>query len=467
MAGRATRQVTTDGGRPNARARSLIWLCRVVVRVFMRRVDVTGRQHIPTGRPTILVCNHSNGLADPVVLIGCLGFFPRFLVAKSMWRIKGLSWLLWYAMCVPVARRNDVHGEAFDTRTNEAAFEVCHEVLAAGGRVAVFPEGGVDDHPGLTLPLKTGTARIALSALTSGIVDDLVVVPMGITYEERGRFRGQVALQIGEPVEVRTFLEDDGTEDDGAVRHLTDAIGAALLTVAATHASWRAAEVTHAAAEIVVRSEDPATPEPYARLATLQRDLAARIGEHGGDSGAAYKGLEARVDDLRERLEALGTHTPADVVHLDATHARRRILGLGAVSIALAPLGVAGYALNALPAGVAYGLGRRISHPAWQATAKGGSAVVTVPLTYALEAVAAKRRWGKRGAAAVLVAAPITGIAAIAWTATLTELRRSVRAAGWARRPEGLAAARASRDAVVDEVGRIVSLPSAVTVGAD
>ncbi|MEY3360706.1 MAG: hypothetical protein RL531_425, partial [Actinomycetota bacterium] len=442
---------TDTGATMNARARSLIWLCRIVVRVFMRQVDVTGRHHIPVGRPTILVCNHSNGLADPVVLIGCLGFFPRFLVAKSMWRITGLSWLLRYAMCVPVARRNDVHGEVFDADTNTAAFSMCHEVLAAGGRVAVFPEGGVDDHPGLTLPLKTGTARIALSALASGTVDDVVVVPLGITYEERGRFRGQVALQIGEPVEVAAHLGAGGAEDADSVRALTDAIGSALLTVAATHASWRAAEVTHAAAEVVVRTEDPEASEPYARVVELQRALAARLGEHGGDAGPHYKGLEARVDDLRERLEALGTHTPADVVHLDAGHARRRILWLGAVSLGLAPLGITGYALNALPAGVSYGLGRRIAHPAWKATAKGGSAVVTVPITYAVETWAAKRRWGTRGAAAVLIAGPVTGLAAIAWTASIDELRRSVRAAGWARRPEGLAAARASRDAVVAE----------------
>lgn len=467
MRGRGTTTRSTAGAPTNGRARSLIWLCRVVVRVFMRQVDVTGRHHIPTDRPTILVCNHSNGLADPVVLIGCLGFFPRFLVAKSMWRIRGLSWLLRYAMCVPVARRNDVHGESFDAATNAAAFAQCHGVLAAGGRVAVFPEGGVDDHPGLTLPLKTGTARIALSAVAGGRVDDVVIVPLGITYEERGRFRGQVALQIGEPVEVVPFLGTAGDEDAVAVRALTEAIGAALLTVAATHASWRSAEVTHAAAEVVVRTEDPDAAEPYARVVELQRELATRLADHGGDSGPAFKGLEARVDDLRERLEALGTHTPADVVHLDAAHARRRILGLGALSLGLAPLGVAGYALHALPAAVSYGLGRRTAHPAWKATAKGGSAVVTVPITYAVEAWAARRRWGPRGAVAVLVAGPVTGLAAIAWTATVDELRRSVRAAGWARRPEGLAAARAGRDAVVAEVDRIVALPVAVPARRD
>ena len=82
---------------------------------------------------------------------------------------------------------------------------VVRELLARGECVAIFPEGGVPNDPRLSLPLRTGTARIALSALGDGICDDLVVLPAGITYEERGRFRSQVALQIGAPVEVMTM----------------------------------------------------------------------------------------------------------------------------------------------------------------------------------------------------------------------------------------------------------------------
>ena len=251
--------------RPNLRAAFLIVLCRVVVRVFMRRVDVTGRHHVPHGRPTILVANHSNGLADPVLLIGELGFFPRFLVAESMWRITGLRALLEFAMCVPVARRRDAAEGADLTGTNDEAFRVCHEVLRDGGRVAIFPEGGVPNDPRLSLPLRTGTARIALSALGDGICDDLVVLPAGITYEERGRFRSQVALQIGAPVEVRPFMHTYRTDEVTAVRALTDALGAALTTVTRSHASWREAEVVHAAAEVAVLSDDPGAPE-FVRL---------------------------------------------------------------------------------------------------------------------------------------------------------------------------------------------------------
>ena len=249
------------------------------------------------------------------------------------------------------------------------------------------------------------------------------------------------------------------TDEVTAVRALTDALGAALTTVTRSHASWREAAVVHAAAEVAVLSDDPGAPDVYARQAILQRDLGTAIAAHGGEAGMAYKGLEARVDDLRERLEALGTRTPAEVVHLDPERARRRITGLATAGAALTPLGALGFALNALPAATSYGLGLRITHPAWKATAKGGSAVVTVPATYALEAWLAHRRWGRRGAVAVLAVAPVTGLVAIGWTATLVELRRSVRAAGWARRPEPLAAARASRDAVVAEVTRILALP--------
>ncbi|MSV67705.1 MAG: hypothetical protein F2877_01380 [Actinobacteria bacterium] len=453
--------------RPNMRARFLVRLCQTVVHVFMRRVDVTGSSHVPPDRPTIFISNHANGLADPVVLIGQLGTFPRFLVAQSLWRIRGLSLLLKFAMCVPVARRGEENpgqdnpaatNAVTNAATNASAFDTCHEVLHSGGRVCIFPEGGVHDNPRLALPLKTGTARIALEGLDSGSVDDLVIVPLGITYEERGRFRAQVALQIGEAIEVRDFLDSYRVDGPEAVRSLTHTLGEALAAVTRSHSSWLEAEVVHAAAEVTVLTRDPKARDSFAQQATLQRVIGEALSNDGGDQGRAFKGLEARVDDLRERLDALGTHTPADVVHLDPQHARRRIALLGVTSAALAPSGVAGYVLNALPASVSFGLGLRVKHPAWQATAKGGSALVTLPVTWGIEAWLAHRRWGRRGALVALLLGPITGVCAIAWTASIDELRRSVRASGWARRPEGLIAARLSRDNVIAEVERLESL---------
>ena len=444
--------------RPNIRARFLVRLCQTVVHVFMRRVDVTGRSHVPPDRPTIFISNHANGLADPVVLIGQLGTFPRFLVAQSLWRIRGLDLLLKFAMCVPVARRGEENPGQDNAATNASAFDTCHEVLRSGGRVCIFPEGGVHDDPRLALPLKTGTARIALEALESGSVDDLVIVPLGITYEERGRFRAQVALQIGEAIEVNDFLDSYMSDGPEAVRSLTGTLGEALAAVTRSHSSWLEAEVVHAAAEVAVLTRDPKAEDSFAQQASLQRVIGDALSYDGGDQGRAFKGLEARVDELRERLEALGTHTPADVVHLDPHHARRRITWLGVTCLALAPSGIAGYVLNALPASVSFGLGVRVKHPAWQATAKGGSALVTLPVTWGLEAWLAHKRWGMRGALAALLLGPLTGACSIAWTASIDELRRSVRASGWARSPEVLIAARLSRDSLIAEVERLESL---------
>ncbi len=451
--------------RPNMRARFLVRLCETVVHVFMRRVDVTGRSHVPPNRPTIFISNHANGLADPVVLIAQLGTFPRFLVAQSMWRIRGLNLLLKFAMCVPVARRGEEHEGQNNEATNASAFETCHDVLRSGGNVCIFPEGGVHDNPRLALPLKTGTARIALEALESGAVDDLVIVPLGITYEERGRFRSQVALQIGEAVEVNKFLGSYLQDGPTAVRSLTETLGESLAAVTRSHSSWLEAEVVHAAAEITILTKDPNAEDSFLQQAALQRIIGDAVARNGGDQGPAFKGLEARVDDLRERLNALGAHTPADVVHLDPHRARRRIALLGATAIALTPGGILGYALNALPASVSFGLGMRVKHPAWQATAKGGSALVTLPVTWGVEAWLAHKRWGRMGALVVLLLAPVTGLCAIAWTASLDELRRSVRASGWAKRPEGLIAARLSRDRVIAEVERLQSLNASEQLG--
>ncbi len=444
--------------RPNLRARFLVRLCQTVVQVFMRRVDVTGRSHALGNRPTIFISNHANGLADPVVLIGQLGTFPRFLVAQSLWRIRGLNLLLKFAMCVPVARRGEENPGQDNASTNASAFGTCHEVLRSGGRVCIFPEGGVHDNPRLALPLKTGAARIALEAIQSGAVSDLVIVPLGITYEERGRFRAQVALQIGEAVEVSQYLDAYQNDGPAAVRSLTEKLGEALTAVTRSHSSWLEAEVVHAAAEVTVLTKNPDADDSFAQQAILQRVIGDALAQNGGDQGPEFKALEARVDDLRERLDALGTHTPADVVHLDPGSARRRIGWLSATCIALAPSGIAGYVLNALPASVSFGLGMRVKHPAWQATAKGGSALVTLPITWGIEAWLAHKHFGRRGAVAALLLAPITGACAIAWTAAIDELRRSVRASGWARRPEGLIAARLSRDNVIAEVERLVSL---------
>ena len=57
--------------------RILKQLAWIITAVFYRRVDVTGASRLPVDTPAVIACNHSNALADPVVIWGRLGKIGR------------------------------------------------------------------------------------------------------------------------------------------------------------------------------------------------------------------------------------------------------------------------------------------------------------------------------------------------------------------------------------------------------
>ena len=90
----------------------------------------------------------------------------------------------------------------------------------AGGRAACwrsFPEGTSHSDPQLR-PLKTGAARIALSAEAEhdGRLG-VTIVPVGLAYERKTLFRSSVLLVVGEPLAVAPLLPDYHRDERGAV----------------------------------------------------------------------------------------------------------------------------------------------------------------------------------------------------------------------------------------------------------
>ena len=158
------------------------FLARCLMRIFFRQVDVIGAERIPRGVPLVLVANHHNSLVDPLLVLGFLGAHPRFLAKSTLFSVPVLRWLLKLGGVIPVYRQQDA-GE--DTTNNQQTFSLCHEALARGGTVALFPEGISHDAPHLAR-MKTGAARIALGAETEHGPLGLRVVPIGLTFDEKG-----------------------------------------------------------------------------------------------------------------------------------------------------------------------------------------------------------------------------------------------------------------------------------------
>ena len=245
--------------------------------VFFRDVEIAGVEHVPRDAPLLIVSNHTNALIDPLLLLGHLPVHARLLAKSTLWDLKLLAPLLRLGAAIPVFRRQDA---AFDaqgeqhTARNEGMFAHCHEVLASGGSIALFPEGISHNEPKL-MPLKTGVARIALEAEIKYPNLGIRIVPVGLIFDARTRFRSRALLQVGEPIDPTPELDRYRRDPRQAVSRLTARVAANLSEITPNYTSWEEARLAQRAAEIIANDplEDPRGELPLSKHAALSKAL--------------------------------------------------------------------------------------------------------------------------------------------------------------------------------------------------
>jgi len=208
--------------------RLIVALLRFALRIYFKRIEVAGLENVPLNTPVIFVLNHPNALVDPVFLL-CLA--PRkvsFLAKAPLFRMPVIGYLVRTLDSLPVYRRQD---EGEDVSKNQETFVAARKLLARGGTIGICPEGVSHNAPGLQ-PIKTGAARISLAAISTGEVDQLEIVPAGLYYTAKTRFRSSALLYFGKPIEVQpVVLEADGTPPRQETRALSARIEQALRAV--------------------------------------------------------------------------------------------------------------------------------------------------------------------------------------------------------------------------------------------
>ena len=203
-------------------------LLRFALRIYFRRIEVAGLEHVPRDSPVIFVLNHPNALVDPVFLL-CLT--PRrvsFLAKAPLFRMPVLGFLVRALDSLPVYRSQD---EGEDISKNRETFVLARKLLSRGGTLGICPEGVSHDEPRLK-PLKTGAARIALGTVSGADSLNLKIVPAGLFYTAKTRFRSAALLYFGQPIDVEPVeLDSAGNPPRGATRVLSDRIERALRDV--------------------------------------------------------------------------------------------------------------------------------------------------------------------------------------------------------------------------------------------
>jgi len=403
----------------------IVALVRLALRIYFQRIEVTGLEHVPRETPVIFVLNHPNALVDPVFLL-CLA--PRrvsFLAKAPLFRMPVIGYLVKSLDSLPVYRHQD---EGQDVTKNQETFVAARKLLARGGTIGICPEGVSHDQPGL-LPIKTGAARISLAAVSTGEVSNLKIVPAGLYYTSKTRFRSDALLYFGIPIDVEPVtLEPDGTPPRDAVRALSSKIERALREVILDAKHEEELQTTARAERIFSSASNNGEPEDNDSLTDelrlQQRFIKAYpvLQEHQPER---LRRLETRMMRFEEELNQAGVDPdelspPDSTISVFRSIIRRSILFLLMLGPAL---------LGAIAHYPAYKLGgflaTRISRDSDDviSTVKIISAMLLFPLTWILVAILIYSAFGWVAALPALLVIPLCGYLAIVF---FEELDKSV-----------------------------------------
>ena len=350
------------------------WLVRTITNTFFRRIDVVGSENVPAEGPVIFAGNHPNALMDGWLLTAKCGRWPlHFMANAKLWNYKILGRLMNLSGAVPVYSREE-HGDDAD---NSQAFEKLYEVIESGNCMGIFPEG-ISHAESQLIRLKTGAARIALAVAERGNTV-VTIVPVGLNYIHRHRFRSQVMIEFGEAIVIdRHWATQYRNDNPGTVRKLTDHLANALLNVTLNAPDWNTLRFVQTARRLYKPKTADLTPGQYVEL---NRRFVERYVELQDDP--ELQAFRKRTEDYQARLDMLGLKDYQLRQSVSLSEAMRKIMARSLMMLLLLPLAIPGALLH-LPVGwVAAVVGERFSYELDDiATLKVFATMLLLPILY-------------------------------------------------------------------------------------
>lgn len=357
----------------------VISIIRIITSTFFRRIDVVGLDNVPADGAIIFAGNHPNALMDGWLLTAKCGRWPLYFVANAkLWKYRLLAPILNATGAVPVYRREEQDGDS----DNQQAFETLYGVIESGNCMGIFPEG-VSHAESKILKLKTGAARIALTVAARGNTS-VRIIPCGLNYIHRHRFRSQVLIEFGPPIIIDADWVAAYQEDNqAAVRKLTDHLAQALAAVTLNAPDWRTLRFTQTARRLYKPSSVILSPGDYVKLT---RRFVERYDEFASDPEMQV--LQRAVEDYQARLDMLGLKDYQLRKPITLGDAFRKIVIRALTMLALLPLAIPGALLH-LPVGwIAAAVGERFSYEMDDiATLKVFATILLLPILYLIIAI--------------------------------------------------------------------------------
>jgi glycerol-3-phosphate O-acyltransferase/dihydroxyacetone phosphate acyltransferase len=391
------------------------WIFRmmaaVTLRLFFRNIEVVGEPP-PASGPVLLVSNHANSLVDPLLSLITLKRRVTLTAKNVLKKDPFLALLTWGLGSIPFHRKED-QGKGSDPRQNVESMRRCRQTLELGGALYIFPEG--ISHSDLQLrPFHIGAARIAADYVRKDHnPGNLRIVPIGLLYTGKSRFRSEVCVCYGPPLDMAQWA---AAHPKLGVDELTAELRRRIENLIITYQHRREMVVLNCARDIVTTqawfpavlgSKAPPTSEFFQTLRNLQ-DGYRRLESLHPDKVAA---LGERVRDYRRQLKHDGIE-PADV-YLPLNIFRAVLFLLRELELVFigAPLAIWGAINHLLPVLAVRQIARKLSTDTdhWATNVIYPSFVV-FPVFYLIQLAAAWVLLSPPWAALYTLALPYTGI---------------------------------------------------------
>ncbi|SCU77738.1 LADA_0A01970g1_1 [Lachancea dasiensis] len=282
----------------------------------LKPVDSDLQIYVPDwGSPTVLKCRSVGETQSPALtsrftaksLVG----LPFFLGNAQIAEIPDDETLILSKAFkdIPKVRELLTNGTNFKYAPkidNTEVFQSVFNHLHTNGCVGIFPEGGSHDRPSL-LPIKAGVAIMALGAAAADPSMKISVVPCGINYFHRNKFRSRAVLEFGQPIVVdgamgKKYEENPRSQTSDLLEKITQALYAVtvnapdyetLMTIQAARRLYRPS---------VTKEGHGHLPLPL--VVEMNRRLLIGYSKYKEDP--RIKHLKAMVSQYNSKLFALG-----------------------------------------------------------------------------------------------------------------------------------------------------------------
>lgn len=164
--------------------KGLVWIAFKIA----YNLKFEGRENIPKDKNVIFTSNHRTNADPPLVGAGIKGR-SSFMAKEELFKNKLFAWLIRSLGAFPVSRGKGDMG-VIDTAV---------ERLENGNNLMIFPEGTRSKDG----KVHRGHTGAALIAARSG----KLIVPVGIVFGEKLKFRCRITVKYGKPIDPANYCE--------------------------------------------------------------------------------------------------------------------------------------------------------------------------------------------------------------------------------------------------------------------